>query len=247
MTTQFSDKANWFSTEPWFDIPSHAELDRVCEADRIARNQSRRQFAKWRFYQDAFDFIQDNNIGGDYFEFGCHRARTFRMALVEARYQALSNMRFHAFDSFEGLPPTSASSDVGERWSAGNLCTTSEEFLSLVLPYCDSSEKVNIHKGFYDSSLNDALSTGFRLQKVKIAFLCVDCDFFDSAVPVLKFCEQFLQEGSVIYIDDFFAGYRGVPSKGVQAAFRDFQLMSRWKFQEYLSVGAFGRSYLTYR
>ena len=43
-------------------------------------------------------FLSGNRINGDYFEFGCHRCRTFRMALTEARRHNLREMKFLAFD-----------------------------------------------------------------------------------------------------------------------------------------------------
>ncbi len=244
MTTP--DKFSSAMSEPWFDVPPTDRLKTLSRDDRIARNQQRRQSAKWNFYQNAFDFICDNNIRGDYFEFGCHRGRTFRMALIEAAYQALTDMKFRAFDSFEGLPQNDSGSDVGQRWNAGNLCTSVPEFLSLVHPYCDTSDQIRIYQGFYDRSLSPALVSSLKSEGAKIAFLCVDCDFFESAAPVFDFCDNFLQDGAVVYIDDYFAGYRGVPDKGVQAAFRAFQRSSNWKFQEYLPVGAFGKSFLAY-
>ena len=63
-----------------------------------------RQKYKYEFFQKAFDLIYDNTIQGDYFEFGVHRARTFRFALSQAKRRNMKKIKFLAFDSFEGLP-----------------------------------------------------------------------------------------------------------------------------------------------
>ena len=71
-------------TEPWFDerLVSITGQEKWCKQDEIISNQINRQTAKHYFYYQAFDFITDNSIDGDYHEFGCHRCRTFRMAFT---------------------------------------------------------------------------------------------------------------------------------------------------------------------
>ena len=54
----------------------------------------------------------------------------------------------------------------------------------------------------------------------------IDCDLYESAVSVFQFLDPLLQEGSVLYIDDLFAGYRGSPEKGVTKAFLEWQSRS---------------------
>ena len=89
--------------EPWVKLDGAAELQSWGKQEEVAYNQVNRQSQKLAFYVNAFDFISSLGIRGDYFEFGCHRARTFRMALTEARTHNLFGMKFLAFDSFEGL------------------------------------------------------------------------------------------------------------------------------------------------
>ena len=90
--------------EPWVRITTGAELSDWSHEDEIAYNQANRQGQKLNFFLNAFDYTKSLGISGDYYEFGCHRGRTFRMALTEARRHGLDKMRFLAFDSFEGLP-----------------------------------------------------------------------------------------------------------------------------------------------
>ena len=53
-----------------------------------------RQKYKYEFFQKAFDLIYDNTIQGDYFEFGVHRARTFRFALSQAKRRNMKRSNF---------------------------------------------------------------------------------------------------------------------------------------------------------
>src|SRR3984885_8270247 len=101
--------------EPWVELGTGATLKNWSRDDEIAYNQMNRQAEKALFFRRTFDFLTDNRVHGDYFEFGCHRCRTFRMALTEARRHNLAAMEFHAFDSFEGLPEPTGDTSV-EIW-----------------------------------------------------------------------------------------------------------------------------------
>jgi hypothetical protein len=234
--------------EPWFTADFRVAAPPQLRDALIQRNQLRRQSDKFEFYRRAFDFITDNEIQGDYLEFGCHRARTFRMAINEALFHQLSEMRFYAFDSFCGMPPSSDGGAVLERWSEGNLATSEAEFLSLVRHPALDQSRVKTIKGYYNESLNRSTEKILARENTRAALVCIDCDLYESAKPVFEFLGEFLQEGTVVYLDDFFAGYKGNPFRGIAGAFREFvDSQAIWGFSEYLTVGAFGKSFIAYR
>ena len=80
----------------------------------------------------------------------------------------------------------------------------------------------------------------------KAALITVDCDLYESAVPVFKFVDDLIQEGSIIYMDDLFAGFKGSPMKGIARAFLEYQQKTKWRFIRHLDIGWWGRSYLAY-
>ena len=84
--------------EPWVVLPNGSDLKEWGHDDEIAYKQINRQAEKALFFRRTFDFLIENRVAGDYFEFGCHRCRTFRMALTEARRSNLKSMQFHAFE-----------------------------------------------------------------------------------------------------------------------------------------------------
>jgi hypothetical protein len=231
--------------EPWVKLATGAELARWGRDEEIAYNQASRQAEKALFYRRAFDFLTDNRVRGDYHEYGCHRCRTFRMALTEARRHNLADISFFAFDSFEGLPQPVSNTGV-ELWKRGALATSEGEFLSLVREHGILVDRVRTVKGFYRDTLTPALRDRFLEGENKIALVTIDCDLYESAVPVFAFIEPLLQVGSVVYVDDLFAGYKGAPTEGVARAFLEFQRKSRWSFVRHLDVGWWGRSYVTY-
>jgi hypothetical protein len=231
--------------EPWVELPDGRALAGWGHDEEVAYNQANRQTEKALMFRRVFDFVKDNRIVGDYHEYGCHRCRTFRMALTEARLHNMDNMKFWAFDSFEGLPDPTSDTSV-EIWKRGALTTSEAEFTRLVQEHGIYADRVHPVKGFYSESLTTALRRRFMDGQDRIAFVNVDCDLYESAVPVFEFIDPLMQEGTVIYIDDLFAGHRGSPSRGVARAFLEYQRKTRWRFLRHLDVGWWGRTYIVY-
>ncbi len=229
--------------EPWVQLADNSTLKNWTKNEEIRYNQGNRQAEKYDMFRKVFDFLKENEIKGDYHEYGCHRCRTFRMALIEARRHNIADMKFWAFDSFEGLPnPTTETSN--SKWIAGALATSERQFLDLVKAQGVYPERVNTVKGFYDKSLTKTLQQKIKAKENKIALVTVDCDLYESAVPVFKFIEPLLQEGSVIYMDDLFVGTKGSPKRGVARAFLEFQKRSKWSFIRHMDVSWWGRTYI---
>jgi hypothetical protein len=229
--------------EPWVHLADGKELANWAKEDEIYYNQRNRQTEKYLFYRRVFDFLTENEIRGDYHEFGCHRGRTFRMALTEARRHGLADMMFWAFDSFEGLPVSTEQTSVS-KWKRGVLATPEHEFLELIRAHDIYIENVKTVRGYYADSLTSDLQQEFARNRSKIALATIDCDLYESAVPVFDFIDPLLQPGSVIYVDDLFVGNRGNPQYGVARAFLELRKRSRWRFIRYLDVGWWGRSYI---
>lgn len=234
--------------EPWVHIADGHELSSWDREDEISYNQQNRQEEKLKFYSNAFDFLTDNRIHGDYWEFGCHRARTFRMALTEARRHNLKDMRFVAFDSFEGLPEPE-SPQVVEIWKKGALKTSETDFIDMIKCHGVYPENVELVKGFYKDSLNGELATVFKDESRSPALVNIDCDFYESARDVFNFLVNFVKAGTLIYIDDFYSGFKGSPLEGVQKAFYEFENKladTGYNLNPHMTIGWWGRSYIVY-
>ena len=108
------------------------------------------------------------------------------------------------------------------------------------------SDQIKMIPGFYDCSLDDGLAQNLKQTVGKASLICIDCDLYESAVPVFRFIEEFLQPGTLVYIDDYWVGYQGNPDKGVSKAFNEYREGSSWKFVEWLDVGWAGKSFVCY-
>lgn len=237
------DQIERLDQEPWVRLADSTDLSTWSKEDEIRYNQGNRQAEKYHFFRRVFDFLSENEIRGDYHEYGCHRCRTFRMALTEARRHNLDTMKFWAFDSFEGLPEPTTETSVS-KWTRGTLTTSESQFSDLVKAHGIYLDRIRTVKGFYADSLTKTVRQRFIDQEAAVALVTVDCDLYESAVPVFEFIEPLLQDGTVIYMDDLFVGNKGNPSRGVARAFLEFQARSKFRLIRHLEVGWWGRSYI---
>jgi O-methyltransferase len=155
-------------------------------------------------------------IDGYYFEFGSHEANTMRMAWKHFRH--LFNWDFVAFDSFEGLPEIGAI-DRQEIWAKGRLATAEETFVDVVTGAGMPRNRLQTVRGFYDRSLTPELAA--RLKPRNAAVIYVDCDLYESTVPVLAFVRDFIQPGTIIVFDDWNC-FLGDPERGERRAWAEF-------------------------
>lgn len=153
---------------------------------------------------------------GYYLEFGSHEANTMRMAWDT--FHHLFDYTYVAFDSFQGLPAIEAI-DEQEIWQEGKLETSERDFLTRCLRYGMPRDKLVTVAGFYDETLID--ETAARFLPTPAAVVYIDCDLYQSTVPVLAFVRPFLQRGTVIVFDDWFC-FHGDPDRGEQRAWREF-------------------------
>jgi O-methyltransferase len=175
-----------------------------------------------RARQDIFMSISifcfhNQPIDGYYFEFGCHKARTMRLAWDS--FHSLYDWTFVAFDSFEGLPEMDAA-DSMPIWTKGDLKTSQTDFVNLVTQHGMPRERLKTVKGFYNESLTPALRDELLPQKAAVVY--IDCDLYSSTACALNFSKDFFQTGTVLVFDDWFCFY-GDPTKGERRAFAEFR------------------------
>lgn len=170
-------------------------------------------------------------IDGYYFEFGSHGANTMRMAYDA--FHHLFEWDYVAFDSFEGLPEISGI-DQQQIWEKGKLKTSEEEFTRLCHRHGMPPEKLHTVRGFYDAVLTPETAARFLPRKAAVVY--VDCDLYESTVPVLRFVKPFLQRGTILVFDDWNC-FHGDPERGERRAFQEFRSAEpRLRFEEFVAT-----------
>lgn len=176
------------------------------------------------------------NLKGGYYEFGLYRGYTLWFAQRAADKVGLEDMRFHGFDSFEGLPEV-----LGIDASTGEFETGD---------YACSRADVNrfLDTWGFDWSRSD-LTAGLFAELDPSArpdepasVVLIDCDLYASAVPVLAYLAPRLQDGSILLFDDWNC-FGGSAELGEQRAFSEFMAVHpEWRAEILFDVDWHGRA-----
>jgi len=178
----------------------------------------------------AASFMTWNQIPGDYFEFGVYRGESFAVAYrtiehlrakhiarghTSPEYEEWKNRppRYVAFDGFGGLPPGQVKRHVD--YHEGSYSCSEAEFRANVAAAGVDLSRVVVVPGFYDESLNAGSREQHKLDKVAVAM--IDCDLYESTVPVLDFLTDMVQQGTILIFHDWFR-FKGDPNEGEQRA-----------------------------
>lgn len=168
----------------------------------------------------AFKFIEYNDVAGDYLEFGVWKGRSFIKAYHIKKYLKIKKqIKFYAFDSFEGLPEIKSNIDRGGGFKGGDYKCDLETFKKILIKNGIDINEVTIAPGWYEQVLNEKTKRDLDIKSAAIIF--IDCDLYESAVSVLNFVTDYVVDGTIIIFDDWY-NFKGDPDKGEQKAFREW-------------------------
>lgn len=192
-----------------------------------------------RFYavEQVAEYLIGAQIAGDYCEFGVYQGTTFIHAYrtMSPHFKA---MRFAAFDSFEGLPQPRGLDDADgytSHFYKGQFEFSREAFNRNLKRNRVDLRKVLTVEGWYNETLAPDRAASHGIDKIAVAW--IDCDLYESTVPVLDYLAPRLSAGSVIVFDDWRC-YRNHPDFGEQRACREWlERNPRMVLKELLSFG----------
>lgn len=167
----------------------------------------------------SLESIARDGLRGDYYEFGLYRGYTFWCAQREAVRLGLDNMNFYGFDSFEGLPDVSGADRNASIFIPGDYSASKAEVTEYLTEHGFDWTRGRLIEGFFDASLTEGLKAELGMRPA--ALIMVDCDLYQSTVPVLKFIESLLQDGTIVMFDDWHC-FGEDPTKGEPRAFAEF-------------------------
>jgi hypothetical protein len=198
---------------------------------------------RWDVVDKLADYLVGTEIEGDYLEFGVFMGKTFSYT-----YRVMSplfpNMQFIALDSFEGLP-TPKGIDKQDNYSsgffAGQFACDIQQFEDNLVANGVDMRRVSMIKGWFDETLKSGAAPSNSLGKVAAAW--IDCDLYESTVPVLDFLADRVSVGSVILFDDWRC-YRNLANFGQQRACREWlERNQRIRLNEFVDFGFHGKSF----
>jgi len=158
----------------------------------------------------AFGYCSNNKISGDYAEFGVYRGDTTIEAWKAAHRHGLNDMKIWLFDSFNGLPEI-VGSDISGPFEAAEFSFGRHDLEKRIVRNGVNLSRIEIVEGYFDATLPVTVTDR------KFAVVWIDCDLYESTVPVLRWLEDKLVDGAVVCFDDWFT-FNGRPDKGEQKA-----------------------------
>jgi O-methyltransferase len=170
------------------------------------------------FYAEIMKYAEFNKLQGDYAEFGVYKGASFIASYNAAAPLRLSQMRFFAFDSFRGLPSPVNPHDA-EPFRAGAFAASAGTFEKALKRARVNLERVVIVPGWFNEALSSKVKIEYELTRVAIAW--IDCDLYESTVPVLEFLVEVLEEGAILVFRDWYC-YHGDRNQGEQRAVKEW-------------------------
>lgn len=174
-----------------------------------------------RHFLKCFQFIRGNRIEGDILEFGVFRGATLIVmdTVIGQIMNRHESPKIYGFDSFQGLPEPRGKDTKHAAFYMGRYNCTKEELLHRLKKSKANIEKIHIIEGWYDDVLTLELREQLAIKKASL--IDIDCDFYESTVTVLNWCEPLMGQGTIISFDDWYC-YDARADYGEQCAFHEF-------------------------
>lgn len=199
--------------------------------------------SRWDAIDNINEYLVGADIDGDYLEFGVAKGMTFSYA-CKVMSPVFKDMRFIALDSFEGMPKPKNIDNINGYSSTffeGQYACSEEEFLHNVKQKTDILKRVITIKGWFNESLTEEMAKKYSINKIAAAW--IDCDLYESTVPVLNFITPRLSVGSVILFDDWHC-FRNLPELGEQKACSEWLIKNpQIKLYRLFSFGWHGEAF----
>lgn len=221
--------------------------------DRIAALESRVAYLedrllsyyknRWDVVDKLADYLVGTQIPGDYLEFGVYMGKTFSYA-HRIMAPLFPDMRFVALDSFEGLPEPKGR-DALDNYTSGFYtgqfaCDIGQFEGNLVASGVDM-KRVTMIKGWFNETLRPDNRECTAINKVAAAW--IDCDLYESTIPVLDFLTHRMSVGTVLLFDDWRC-FRNLEDFGQQRACREWlERNPQIKLNEFVDFGFHGQAF----
>lgn len=228
------------------------DIDENIKPMLIDQYESRR----YQAFLDGVDWIEYEMVPGDFLEFGVASGITSLFISLayqrykQVKYASKGERKLYSFDSFEGLPENDhprwpkemfKNNLVAEHPTLGVGEQVQETKILEMFDKCQVEPKPTLIKGYFNETLPKFVATS----DCKVAALIhVDCDIYHSAKDVLNSIKPLLQNGTLIYFDDW-NNYKGSSKHGERRAVKEFlEENPDIKFEEFLIYTAFSRAFI---
>lgn len=188
-TKLFGEKlpSTCWDTKLFADFPTESKWHKKCFKAM--------QEVELEYAEELIATIKEQNIPGDFVEFGIFQGAWLTRFFEMTEKVRLSDRKIWGFDSFQGL------SSPGEHdtsfWKEGMYACSKEQVAKNIK--LNERPRIKLVEGFFADSLSqkDACSLG------DVAFARIDCDIYEPAKECLNFLSNRLVDGSILVFDDW--------------------------------------------
>jgi O-methyltransferase len=168
-----------------------------------------------RFYNifKSIEYISKTNLSGDLAECGVFLGGSILAAGHFAEYFGLKNRKFYLFDTFQGFPKETVEKDfLGDVLDLSTIAVFNQNFRSIVEKNISESHLNPDMFVLVEGPVEDTLPD---FHDVKLSYLRLDTDYYESTFVELSYLYPNLKAGGVIIVDDYghFEGVRKAVDK----------------------------------
>ncbi len=159
-------------------------------------------YAAWNT-SAAANYVARCNLRGHYLEFGTFWGGSFFPNYFRFRHWLHGN--FLAFDSFQGLsePRPNETRFTGGDFAQAAYCSNERSFIAMGELLGVAPERLRVVGGFFSQTLEGVPAQTYGLTPGSVSVCYIDCDLKDPTKQVLAFVAPVLEEGALVYFDDW--------------------------------------------
>jgi Phytanoyl-CoA dioxygenase (PhyH)/Macrocin-O-methyltransferase (TylF) len=157
----------------------------------------------WATRSSILTYLYVSGLRGHFAEFGTFWGRAFYGSYFELSHWLQG--RFYAFDSFEGLsiPDQRETAYTNGDFIEGAYGYNHISFWALAEILGLPEDRVVTVPGFFDKSLTQAKAEQLGIAPKSLSVVRIDCDLLDPTKSVLEFITPLLDDGALVYFDDW--------------------------------------------
>lgn len=158
---------------------------------------------EWVVRSSILTYLQVSGLRGHFAEFGTFWGRAFFASYFELQHWLEG--KFFAFDSFAGLsdPLALEKEYTSGDFKKGAYGFSHDSFRALASILGLPAERIITVPGFFDQSLTRETASELGLKPKSISVCRIDCDLLDPTSCVLEFIAPLLDDGALVYFDDW--------------------------------------------
>jgi hypothetical protein len=157
----------------------------------------------WGLRSSILTYLYAAGMRGNFAEFGTFWGRAFFSSYYELHHWL--HGRFFAFDSFAGLsePQPDETKYTNGDFVKGAYGFNRDSFEALTEILGLPRERIVTAQGFFATSLSPRRAAELRLEPKSLSVCRIDCDLLEPTLAVLDFVAPLLDDGALIYFDDW--------------------------------------------